>query len=50
VTISDVVTMVAIALDEAPVSQCPAGDTDRSGSISIAEVIVAVVHALSGCR
>ncbi len=49
VTIADVVTMVAIALDEAPVSQCPAGDTDRSGSIGIAEVIVAVAHALTGC-
>jgi hypothetical protein len=50
VSIADVVTMVAIALDQAPVSQCPAGDTDGSGAITIAEVIVAIAHALSGCR
>ena len=41
--------MVNIALGNAPLSTCIAGDADGSGDITINELIAAVNHALNGC-
>ncbi len=47
VTISDLVTMVNIALDNAPLVVCPAGDSDGDGLVTVDEIIAAVNSALS---
>ena len=41
--------MVNIALEEAPVSECPAGDPNHDGKITIDEIIRAENNALNGC-
>lgn len=41
--------MVDIALEEKPVSACEAGDPDHKGSITVADIIMAVNNALDGC-
>ncbi len=41
--------MVDIALEEAPVSECPAGDANHDGKITIDEIILAENNALNGC-
>ena len=41
--------MVNIALESAPVTACPAGDTNGNGSVTINEIIAAVVVALGSC-
>jgi hypothetical protein len=41
--------MVNVALEQAQVSECNAGDRDQSGAITIDEILVAVHHALNGC-
>lgn len=48
VTVDDLVTMVNVALDNTPVSACPAGDPNHSGTITIDEIIGAVNIALHG--
>jgi YVTN family beta-propeller protein len=49
VTVSELITMVNIALGTADVSTCTAGDVDGNGEITISELITAVNHALTGC-
>jgi len=49
VTITELVSMVNIALGTANVSACTAGDANGDGAITINEIITAVNHALDGC-
>src|SRR5262245_24845863 len=49
VTVDEIITMVNIALSNAPLSACPAGDADGSGEITIDEIIIAVNNALGMC-
>lgn len=49
VTISELVTMVNIALDKQPVGNCLAGDANDNGLIAINEIVQAVNNALRGC-
>jgi cysteine-rich repeat protein len=49
VTIGDLVTMVNIALDNASISACGAGDRDDNGRIEVPEIIAAVNAVLNGC-
>jgi len=48
VDVTDIITMVNIALGAAPVNGCAAGDVSGDGVIDVAEIIVAVNHALNG--
>ncbi|MBZ5695507.1 MAG: DUF4215 domain-containing protein [Acidobacteriia bacterium] len=50
VTIDELITMVNVALEIAPVSSCDAGDANADGVMTIDEIITAVNQALSGCR
>jgi hypothetical protein len=50
VTINELLLMVNVALEQAQVSQCSAGDRDQNGVITIDEILIAVSHALSGCE
>jgi hypothetical protein len=49
VTVTDLLTMVNIALGAASVSTCDAGDANRDGGITIVEIVAAVNSALYGC-
>jgi hypothetical protein len=49
VTVDEIVTMVNIALGSAPVGNCPSGDSDGSGSITVDEILLAIQNALNGC-
>jgi len=49
VTIDDLVIMINIALEQRPLSACPAADPDRSGTATIQEILLAVNNALKGC-
>ncbi|MFQ5668660.1 MAG: hypothetical protein ACE5I7_19830 [Candidatus Binatia bacterium] len=49
VTVNELLMMVNIALDEAPVSDCEAGDGNGDRRITIDEILAAVSHALEGC-
>jgi hypothetical protein len=49
VTVSELITMVNIALGTADAGTCTAGDADGDGEIKISELITAVNYALSGC-
>ena len=48
-TITDVVTMIDLALQSPPTTGCAAGDTSGDGQITIDEILVAVHNSLSGC-
>src|SRR5262249_62097045 len=50
VAIDDLVTLVSIALNAAPVSTCTVGDRDHDGEIRIDEILAAVREALDGCQ
>jgi len=50
VSVSDLVIGVNIALDNQPVSNCPAFDPDDSGTVTISELIQGVNHALTSCE
>lgn len=50
VTINDVVVLINIALDEAMVSTCEAGDKNKNGVITVDEIVTAVSNALTGCK
>jgi hypothetical protein len=41
--------MVNIALGNAPVTACEAGDANRDGEITVDEILAAVNNGLSGC-
>jgi hypothetical protein len=49
VTVNEVIVMVNIALEVAPVSTCTRGDADASGDITVNEIVAAVNAALNGC-
>ena len=49
VTVNELLLMVNVALGQAQVSECGAGDRDQNGAITIDEILVAVSHALNGC-
>ncbi|MDX2171010.1 MAG: hypothetical protein SF182_28330 [Deltaproteobacteria bacterium] len=49
VTIDDLLGLVDIALDAAPLSGCSAGDIDHDGAIHVDEILAAVHVALSEC-
>ena len=49
VTVGDVVLMVNVALEQAQVSECSAGDRDQNDVITIDEILVAVNNVLHGC-
>jgi hypothetical protein len=40
---------VNIALNVAPVAQCPAGDVNGDGMVKVVELVQAVNGALNGC-
>jgi len=46
VTIDEIIILVNIALGEQPLSACEAG---HPGTVTVAEIIMAVNNALSGC-
>ena len=49
VTVSDVLTLVNIALGTAEASTCMNGDANHDSQITIDEILTAVKNALSGC-
>lgn len=49
VTVSELVTMINVALGRGQLSECPVGDPDRSEMITVDEVIQGVNNALHGC-
>jgi hypothetical protein len=49
VTIDDILTMVNMALGNAPVTTCEAGDANHDGQITVDEILTAVNNALNGC-
>jgi len=50
VTVNEIITLVDIALDQAPASTCPfAGTQAPDDPITILQIIKAVVFALDGC-
>ena len=49
VTVNDLLGMIGIALDAAPLSNCVAGDIDHDGEIHIDEILAAIHVALIGC-
>lgn len=49
VTVNELIVLVNIALGNAPLSSCEAGNTDGSNDITIDEIIASVSAALSGC-
>lgn len=49
VSISDLITMVGIALGTSELARCMPGDRDGDGAVSIAEIVTAVTFALDGC-
>ena len=49
VNITDLIVMVNIALESAPVGSCTAGDINGNGQITVDEILVAVGNNLNGC-
>jgi hypothetical protein len=49
VTVDEILTMVNIALGNAPVTTCEAGDANGDGQITVDEILAAVNDALNGC-
>lgn len=49
VTVSELIIMVNIALQRAPIGRCEAGDANGDGAISVNEIVVAVNSALRAC-
>ncbi|HEX7409839.1 MAG TPA: choice-of-anchor Q domain-containing protein [Candidatus Binatia bacterium] len=49
VTVDELLTMVNIALGNAPVTTCEAGDANHDGHITVDEILTAVNNALNGC-
>ncbi|GIW45534.1 MAG: hypothetical protein KatS3mg077_2816 [Candidatus Binatia bacterium] len=49
VTIHELVTMVNVALENAPIASCTRGDVNSDSEITIDEIITAVNNALNGC-
>jgi len=49
VRVNDLITMVNVALGNAAVSACTAGDLNQDNMIVVAEIVAAVNTALNGC-
>jgi hypothetical protein len=49
VTVDELVMMVNIALDNAPMHICDAGDANEDGTITVDEIIMGVNYAMHGC-
>jgi hypothetical protein len=49
VTVEEILTMVNIALGNAPVDDCLSGDVNGDGMITVDEILAAVNSALNGC-
>jgi hypothetical protein len=49
VTVDELLTMVNIALGNAPRSDCAVGDANGDGQITVDEILTAVNNALNGC-
>jgi hypothetical protein len=49
VTVDEIITLVNIALGNAPVTTCEAGDANHDGQITVEEIVTAVNNALNGC-
>jgi len=49
VTVDEILTMVNIALGNAPVSECTAGDANGDGMITVDEILTAANNALNCC-
>ncbi|MFN8628466.1 MAG: hypothetical protein U0587_21165 [Candidatus Binatia bacterium] len=49
VTVEDLLTMVNIALGNAPVRDCQRGDASGNNRITVDEILRAVNHGLNGC-
>lgn len=49
VTVDELVLLVNVALGREPLEVCPTGDLDGDGSLTVNEIIVAVLSALEGC-
>ncbi|MFI5398487.1 MAG: hypothetical protein ACHQ9S_23390 [Candidatus Binatia bacterium] len=49
VTVDEILTMVNIALGNAPLADCEAGDANSDHKITVDEILAAVNYALSGC-
>jgi hypothetical protein len=49
VTIDELLVMVNIALEAAPVTLCQAADVNRDDTITVDEILIAVSRALMGC-
>lgn len=50
VTVDELLTMVSIALGNAPLGDCAAGNSNSDGAITVDEILAAVNHALNGCQ
>jgi hypothetical protein len=49
VTVNEILTMVNIALGNAPLLNCEAADANHDGQITVDEILTAVNNALNGC-
>lgn len=49
VAINDIITLVNIALGNAPLLSCEAADSNRDAQVTIDEILTAVNNALNGC-
>ncbi|MFN8642912.1 MAG: hypothetical protein U0802_15135 [Candidatus Binatia bacterium] len=49
VTIDEITSLIAVALEAAPLSACAAGDIDHDGEIRVDEILAAVHVALTEC-
>jgi hypothetical protein len=47
--VDEILTLVNIALGNATVADCRAGDANHDGQITIDEILTAVNNALNGC-
>ena len=49
VTVDEILTMVNIALGNAPLLDCEAADANHDGQVTVDEILTAVNNALNGC-
>lgn len=49
VTVDELLTMVNIALDNADVATCEAGDASGDRAVTVDEILISVNYALNGC-
>lgn len=49
VTVDEVIAVVNIALGNRALEECPAGDRNFDGVVTVDEIVAAVRHALDGC-